>query len=47
MVSNYNVSEMPNGYKVDVVVRIHNKNDENELFRRLNEINNLMLMKLD
>lgn len=47
MVSNYNVSEMPNGYKVDVVVRIHNKNDENELFRRLNEIKNLMLMKLD
>ena len=44
MVSNYNVSEMPNGYKVDVVVRIHNKN---ELFRRLNEIKNLMLMKLD
>ena len=47
MVSNYNVSEMPNGYKVDVVVRIHNKNDENELFRRLHEIKNLMLMKLD
>ena len=47
MVSNYNVSETPTGYKVDVVVRIHNKDDENELFKRLNEIDELTLMKLD
>lgn len=47
MVSNYNVSETPTGYKIDVVVRIHNKNDENELFKRLNEIDELTLMKLD
>ena len=47
VVSNYNVSDTPSGFKVDVVVRIHNKNEENELFKSLNEIDKLILMKLD
>ena len=46
-VSNYNVNEMPSGFKVDVVVRLKNKSDETELFRRLNEIKELTMMKLD
>ncbi|MBO6222689.1 MAG: MgtC/SapB family protein [Bacteroidales bacterium] len=47
VVSNYHVSEIPTGYKVDVVIRVKNRNDEKELFNSINAIEELTIMKLD
>ena len=43
----YHVSPLPTGYKIETIVRLKSRIDEKELFRKVNELGNVSMLKFD
>ena len=46
-VTTYNVSQALSGYKIEAAVKMKSRTDEKELFRKLNQLNTLLVKKFE